>query len=566
MQLIHFGDWVIIALTAKALSLHNHYTTAERHIEMADKKQLFTKTRSELARQAFEECCDPKTTVRYGIKRGRPFWNAESTMFMYVPAFHFTAIRCCARYRYTAVDEAGGVHSFEANDCCALLTPIWAELPEGVVRLTVAALNPDGTEYATVGARTFFRLASFPEDTPSAVCSYKESAIKAFRYAMSQGFIRHWLEYGEPDPCYDLNSYPSKMISALVEAMLSYSKLCPEDAADALKVAVNAADYLIRITPRGSDPLANVPPTYYLDFCPDPEKYGVITPNWHAAQGHVGTNMMIYPARAGKIYIELERTTGDRKYLEEALRIGQYYLDTVEPNGSWYLVRSCATGKPVTGNYVSPIESVVPFLASLYERTGDERWKQLCDGAVDYMFKTQLATYNWEGQFEDSPLSTNYMNLTHYAPVALAKYLAKYRQSEPGAIEQAKELMRFAEDQFIIWKRPYPWLHAAPDDLPPYDTSRWHTPAGLEQYGWYVPIDSSTADIAHGFLTLYQATGEELYLAKAKALTDQLTRVQHENGQIPTHWMNTPDAEANFWFNCMFESCRVLALMSEYDG
>ena len=55
-------------------------------------------------------------------------------------------------------------------------------------------------------------------------------------------------------------------------------------------------------------------------------------------------------------------------------------------------------------------------------------------------------------------------------------------------------------------------------------------------------------------------------LAKAKALTDQLTRVQHENGQIPTHWMNTPDAEANFWFNCMFESCRVLALMSEYDG
>ena len=92
-------------------------------------------TRAELARQAFEECCSAETTVRYGVKRGAPFWNVESTMFMYVPAFHFTAIRDCRRYLYKAVDENGGVHTFEAEDCCALLTPIWAELPEGVVQL-----------------------------------------------------------------------------------------------------------------------------------------------------------------------------------------------------------------------------------------------------------------------------------------------------------------------------------------------------------------------------------------------------------------------------------------------
>ena len=55
---------------------------------------------------------------------------------------------------------------------------------------------------------------------------------------MSAGFIRHWLEHGEPDPYYDLNTYPCKMIGALVVAMLSYARLCPEDAADAMKVAV----------------------------------------------------------------------------------------------------------------------------------------------------------------------------------------------------------------------------------------------------------------------------------------------------------------------------------------
>lgn len=518
--------------------------------------------RKKLAKQAFDECCSAETTVRYGVKRGAPFWNAESTMFMYVPAFHFTAIRGCFRYRYTAVDEKGGVHTFESNDCCSLLTPIWADIPEGVVRLTVTALNEDGSDCAQVGARTFFRLAPFPEETPPAVCSYKESAVRAYRYAMSAGFIKYWLEYGKPDPYYDLNTYPSKMISALIDAMITYAQICPEDADDAIKVAVNSADYLMSITPR-EGPMADVPPTYYLDFCPDPEKYGVITPNWHAAQAYNGTVMMIYPARAGLSYLKLEKATGEKKYFDEALKIGGYYLDNVEPNGSWYLVRSWTTGEPLTKNHVAPIESVVPFLSALYERTGDGRWKQLCDNAVKYVFDTQLSSYNWEGQFEDSPLSTNYMNLSHYNAVALAKYLAK--KGDEKSIQTAKELMRFAEDQFVIWKRPYPWRHLAPDGATPYDTSKWHTPAALEQYGWYVPIDASTADLSLGFLTLYQAGCGELYLAKALALADQLTRVQHEDGKIPTHWMNTPDAEANFWFNCMFESCRTLSALADYE-
>jgi len=125
--------------------------------------------------------------------------------------------------------------------------------------------------------------------------------------------------------------------------------------------------------------------------------------------------------------------------------------------------------------------------------------------------------------------------------------------------------MRFVEDQFVIWNRPYPWPHAKPDGSAPYDTSLWHTPCALEQYGWYVPIDSSTASVMMGFLALYKAGCGGLYLAKAKALADQLTRVQHENGQIPTHWMNTEDAEKNFWFNCMFHSCNALEIMSEYE-
>ena len=503
------------------------------------------------------ECCSAETTVRYGTRRDVPFWNTESTMFMYVPAFHFTPIRGCCRYLYQAEDENGKRYAFEADHCCALLTPIWAELPEGVVRLTVTALREDGSEYGIVGARIFFKSASFPEKTPAALCSYAACAKKAYRFAMSQSFIRHWLQYGTPDPSYDLNVYPSKMISSVAEAMLSYARLCPEVAADAVQVAVNAADYLIGITPRGNVPLADLPPTYDLSFCPDPEKYGVLTANWRSAEARVGTMMMIYPAQAGHMYLEVERATGNGRYLQEALRIGQYYLDTAEPNGSWYLLRSCRTGEALVKNYVSPLTEVVPFLTALYTRTGDEKWKTASEKAVGYVLNTQLVTYNWEAQFEDTAASANYVNLTHFSAVALAKYFAEFHKDDPERMRIARELIRYAEDQFVIWKRPYSVISR--------DYSSWHTPCALEQYFWYMPIDSSASGIARGFLAMYKAQGDSLYLAKARALMDQVTRMQREDGRIPTHWMNTEAAEKNFWFNCMFYTCRTLEIMADYQ-
>lgn len=521
--------------------------------------------RKELAKQAFDECCNENTTVKYGVKRGFPFWNIESTQFMYVPAFHFTAIRGCQRYLYKAVDEEGNEYSFEADDCAVLLTPIWNRLPEGVIKLTVEAFDNRGNSYGICGARTFFKLASFPEKTPEKKCSYKECAVKAFEYAMQSGFIRSYLNDGKPDPYYDLNTYPSKMIAALGEGMISYARLCPEKAETALKVATNAADYLIGITPRGNDPLADLPPTYVLDFCPDPVKYGINTGNFAAAQYHFGTMIMIYPASAGKMYVMLSDITGDTKYLREALNIAEYYEKTQLENGSWYLVRSSKTGEVVNDNFISPMEQVVPFLMKLYESTKDSRWFEVAKKAVKYVEDTQLSSYNWEGQFEDSPLSTNYMSLSHYGPCALAKYYAEYFSDDEEKMKIAVDIMRFCEDQFVVWNRPNPWYHQSPPDNPPYDTSIWHTPAALEQYQWYVPIDASTSSVLSGFLALYKAGQGELWLAKARVLADQLTIVQHENGQIPTHWMNTPDAEENFWFNCMFESCWTLEKMTEFE-
>lgn len=516
-------------------------------------------TRKELAYQAFCECCNPDLAVRKGKRGASPFWNIESQLFMYVPAFHFTGVPGCPKYRYDATDETGNSYSFVADDCDELLTPIWPKLSEGVVKLIVTALNEDGTDYSVAGARSFFKLASFPEKTPAAKCSYAECAKKAYEFAMSQSFIKYWLDYGKPDPHYSLYIYPSKVISSLVNAMISYSKLFPENKAEAMKVATAAANWLMAITKRGNHPLSDIPPTYYLDYCPDPKKYGIYTADYENAVKYKGTVMTIYPACAGEMYLNLYKATNDKKYFDEATKIGMYYLNNVQKNGSWYLVVDEETGKPTAENYIAPIEKVCPFLMLYYECSGDERFKILCENAIKYAEEKQYSAFNWEGQFEDTGTSSNYHNLTQYGPVGLAIHYAKYYRNNKEKIEKAKELMRFAEDQFVIWNRPPKWNTVAEKD------QKWHTPCGLEQYYCYVPIDSSASHIIFGFLALYEAGCGDIYLAKAKALADQITIVQEEDGKIPTFWMEDSWTKDSFWINCMFYSCSALQSISKYD-
>ncbi len=508
-------------------------------------------TKEIMAKLAADECSSEKTSAHCGGE-GKPFWNQFANQYMYAPSFQFHPIDGIQKYRFKAENENGGIHVFETDKPYASIAPMWAEIPEGVVKLTVYSLDKDGNEVFLVGARTFFKSASFPADLPGAARPYSEAAAKAFRYAMSQKFLRHWLTEGTPDPDYDLNVYPSKMISSIINAMLYYAEVCPEEAEEALCIARNCADYMMKITPRDGV-MKNVPPTYQIDFRPDYEHHSN-----NAAGGRIDWVMMIYPAHIGMAYLNLEKKIHDGKYLDEAIKIGKHYLENVQENGSWFLIRNIKTGEVLSQNYCDTLERIVPFLMGLYERTGDNEWKKLADKSILFVENGKLKSYEWEGQFEDSYCSVNYSNLTHYGADALIRYYARFYSDDEEKMKTAEELMRFVEDQFVVWKRTAPWSKQH------LDTSLFHTPCGYEQYLWYVPIDASTADIMLTFLELYKAGRGEIYLEKAKALADSITRVQQENGMIPTHWMAQNYIKGdNFWINCMFASASALAEIAE---
>jgi hypothetical protein len=217
------------------------------------------------------------------------------------------------------------------------LCPIWADIAVGFVTLTVEAQHRFLGRSFIAGTRTFYKTAPFPgrEALPPKACSYKECAAAAFRFVFEDPSCRYWLEHGKPDPEYYHNVYPSKTISSLVNAMISYAELCPENKSEALKLATNAADYLLSITYKDDSAVKGLPPTYSFEGL----DFDTVDKTAPMAKNRTDKIMLIYPASAGLAYFALSDATGDKKYFDAAMVIADYYpcsyiecdsLDTTE--------------------------------------------------------------------------------------------------------------------------------------------------------------------------------------------------------------------------------------------
>ena len=514
------------------------------------------------AQKALEEYVNPETAVHPGDVLGSPYWNINSSQFIFAPSFQFPWLPECRNYRFTATDKNGTAHTFDAERPTASLSPIWAQIPTGFVTLTVSGVDKEGVAHHLVGARTFFKGDPFPgrDALPKRDRSYREAALDAFRFIYEDEMVQYWLIHGVPKPDYPHNDYPAKTIDAVMRAMVQYAALYPEHRENALQLARRAADYMISISFPEGHPLAFLPPTYSFEGL-DAAAVNEVAP---AAQGCVGTTMMIYPVSAATGYLALAEATGEEKYMDAAMRIAEYYHKTVLPCGSWYLLFDCESGKPLSNNICVDFK-FVDFFHTLYEKTGDTRWRDLEIGNYKYITETCLKNYKWEGQFEDVAVSGNYRNLTHFTADKLIGYVADNLRDDEAMVREAKDLMRYVEDQFVVWGEFAYWPYGGTQDVV-------YTPAGLEQYFCYVPIDASTATILDSFMNMYRIDGNRLHLEKAMALADTITRMQNKTtGQIPTFFIGEMGAYGykNFWINCQLYTATVLldlAKMTEENG
>ncbi len=510
------------------------------------------------AKQALEEYNGEIAGFHGGIN-GRPFWNVHSSQFTYNPKLRFPIIPGAESYVFTATDSDGKTYSFKSENSTTLLTEIWKDLPTGVITLKVEAFDKNEKFMCISGMRTFFKCDPFPgrENLLPKAYSYRECALKAYRFAYNDKSIQYLLKNGKPDPEYNLNVFPSKMLSSIINAMITYAKMESENAANALEIAKKAADYLLALSYGEESPLAGLPYTYSIDHYEEGQEIPV-----KVALDRLGNVMMLYPCMVAEAYFNLADATGDTKYSDAAIKIAEFYRDNVQPNGSWYLYISSKDGTPQAENYCVP-DKMINLMTVMYKRTGDKVWKDLEEGCYRYIEKNCIDGYNWEGQFEDTAIRSNYENLTHFTALSAIRHIAANKADDPQAVETAINLMRFVEDQFVVWGKYAPWCRNTEYN------EFWESPAGLEQYQWYVPVDGSTAAIASAFLAVYELTGDKLWYEKACALADMITRMQNEQtGLIPTQWITeNPETNIwNFWINCHLGTARSMYRLWEATG
>ncbi len=491
--------------------------------------------------------------VRRGGVDGRPYWNAHAIAFMYPPAFDFRRIDGAANYRFDVLDDIHEKLSFSAGTPDADLSPVWPMLRVGYVTVTVTAVNAAGKDIGVVGTRTFWRKATFKEGSyPKARYGYAQCASMMFENLYRREDSQYLLKTGKLFENFE-NRYPTKMLSGLISGMVYYARVRPDRKDAVLHLARRAADCLIELSEREGSRYPGFPPTY------NPAKYKDNSEWWP----HRRECMTMYPASAAQSYLKLHEAVGEAKYLDAARRIAETFLAFQGEDGTWPLMVNLDVG-PFGSNRLIPLD-VAQFLDDLYKATNDVRFRMAGDRAFAYVEKNRIASWNWEGQFEDTPPTERYKNLTKHPACSTAIYLLNRYPGDKTKLALARELLRFAEDQFVNWERPYDNGRRVPDKKKFtgyynrfWEQDKWIMPSVFEQYGCYAPVDASAAKLIFTYLAFYRAERNPLDLAKAKALGDTATRCTSADGLEATWWSENM-LRTDIWPNCMAATARALS-------
>ena len=468
-----------------------------------------------------------KAPVRAGVPGVHPFWNAHSKAFIHPPAFDFKEIDGAKEYRFT-LDRAVSPRPPSARSASApyhawiaakpwtpIPADIWDSLEPGYYTLKV-----DGC-----GERTFYRAAVFHGPYPAGAREYRDAARRVYAAVFNMPQVQGWKTSDDPPKGYDLYCYPAKIMSSMIRALCRYAKAEPKDAEAAFAISRKMADWLIAHSQPEGAPLAHFPPTYWGD-------------RRDVAVRYAGQNMLGYPAHAANAYFDLydaARSTKEpyRKYRDAAIAIMRTYIKIQGEDGTWPLKVLEKDGSPVRANRLVPYRYVLGAFDHAFAATGDKVFVTARDRAFGSVLNGPAKTWNWDGQFEDMDPMPPYRNLQKGVAVDTA-----LRLFASGRNAEACEMVDWCEDQFVVWSDP---IHNM-------DWKNWKMPTALEQYDYYTPIDASMGDMVGAFAAAYKATGNGLYLEKAKALADNITRHQRADGSIPTYFDSRSGSD---WVNCM---------------
>ncbi|MEA4937566.1 MAG: hypothetical protein VB102_13155 [Paludibacter sp.] len=485
--------------------------------------------------------------LRPGIPGKSPFWNGSAHQFIYAPAFDYKPIAGAVNYLYKITCEDKTTHHFSNKVPYAALSEAWKTMPTGFFELRVIAQDKSGDSIGLAGSGKYYKAAFFNGPYHQPVMPYDKSAEIALNNLLHKDYVEYWITNKVPDPDYQYYRYPAKIYSALIVGAVTHARLKPNtpDAERSIQLARIVADYLIGISFREGSVWEFFPPTYY----------GPRIKNNPGSHMNLTTNFTIMGADAGNAYLDLYDYTGEVKYLDAAKRIAATYLKNQMDKGSWYLFVNYETGAPLAENIVIPTAPVNYFIR-LKKDYKVEGLEQMTEKAMNWIMENPVKTFNWQGQFEDVKAFEPYKRQSREQACDMAVYLFNNK----GNIALAEELVRFAEDQFVIWEKPIPIIVKNnvpdPENVRGWDSKNWITPSVQEQYGFFMPVNRTAAIMIETYWAAYTATKKEIYLAKAKSIANAITLVQKEHdGDYPTMFTKY---KMNFWLNSVVYPAKTM--------
>lgn len=490
------------------------------------------------------------TPIRPASEGRNPCWNEFCKKFIYAPAFDVKAVEDADNYKFIIKEKDGsGEWSFTSTDSCADLSPIWASVPPSKVDLTVLAIDGKENVLDTAYKRSFLRDFPFEGPYNSNVRPYREAAIMAALYIHKTPGAQKFKETSVPDlDLYSHFTYANKVIGGLISVEAKIAEYVPSLKEEALLIARNAAKFLIDQSRPEGDRLEYFPPTYYGDRVASKN-------DWN-----VGRTMTMDACYSGNAFLDLFKVTGDSLYYDRALKIADTFMKIQNEDGSFPIKVYFETGEPVN-EVKAMLHPILNYTRRLENEYGVTRYADMSARAAKWMKEVALETFDLTGQFEDVTVEglKPYQNLTNCTASPYASYILRGHPSAEE-IEDARDLIRLSEDQFVHWNA-----------LPNKDGVRpIATPCVYEQHRYQVPVDNSSCNVANAYLDLYEATGDELAFAKAKALVDNLTVVQDiTNGKIPTTFdLRSPERNKRrtYWINCTNASITILLRMAGLTG
>ncbi|HVV01871.1 MAG TPA: hypothetical protein VHH88_10955 [Verrucomicrobiae bacterium] len=498
--------------------------------------------------------------IRPGRPHEAPFWNRYSKRFICAPAFDFAPVKNAVRYRFN-IETRGKTLSFESAHPWDALTPVWDSIPEGYTVLTVAGLDARGGVLGQAGSRAFYRSPSFSGEAPAPVSPFRDAGRLGLRAILEAPHVQHWLETGKPDPAYPRYCYPAKVMGGLLRGMIALSQDADTDQQkqQAGKIAASVAYYLISISFKAGTPFEFFPPTYSL----------AVDHPTSAAGDSIDTVMVAAACDAAFGYLDLYDLTKDQHYLDAARKIAATYAKTQEADGTWPLKANVATGKTIAPNRLVP--TWIIFLFDRFDRQyGDQAFRSNRERAWQYLQKNPLRAFEWDGQFEDVKPHPPYKNLAREQACDTAVLLLEETNAGPKQIAAARELIRFSEDQFVVWS---PWKDLDGTRKLKIDNreiSKWMMPCVLEQYACYGPVARSSAILIKTYLTAARVTHEDIYAQKARALGSTLVAAQryqmdhqHGKGEVPTWLIRRKPIN---WLNNSCYAASALLDLANYEN